>query len=81
MAVELVGYKRFESKGKKYCVANIARDFGRNAQDCYGKEVESIFIPSAQVDYLSPSDIGKSLELDYEISGTRAYLTNVTVMD
>ena len=36
-------------------------------------------MPEEQYDFLKPEHIGKEVKLDYELSGGRAYLVNVTV--
>ena len=80
---KLVGYKIITSKksGKDFCVASVVQDVSEreNESGCIGKKVDEIFLPEAQLDLLTPSDIGKELLLDYELSGGRAYLVNVAV--
>ena len=73
---KLVGYRRFTSKknGKDYCVAEI-----ETASGAVGCKTEQIFMPEEQYDFLKPEHIGKDVKLDYELSGGRAYLVNVTV--
>lgn len=77
---KLVGYKKFVSKkGKEFCVANVVspytdRDIER---DCVGSKVEEIFMPDNMCNFFSPSDIGRELDLSYEINGGRAYLCGV----
>jgi len=36
-------------------------------------------MPEEQYNLLKESDLGKEIQLDYELSGGRAYLVNVTV--
>lgn len=79
----LVGFKHFTSKkGVSYCVANVVSSYNdREIQnDCVGSKVEEVFLPEEQKDYLKPSDIGKKVNLDYEISGGRAYLLRLEVV-
>lgn len=81
--VKLVGYNRFTSKknGKDYCVAHVLKDLSERDKDSgfVGAKVDSFFMPEKFYDLLKPSDVGKELLLDYELSGTRAYLVNVCV--
>lgn len=80
---KLVGYRRFTSKknGKDYCVAEVETPFStrETSSGAVGCKTEQIFIPEDQYDLLKPADIGKEIKLDYELSGGRAYLVNVTV--
>ena len=73
---KLVGYKKITSKksGKVQDVSEREKENG-----FIGQKVDEIFLPEAQLDLLKPSDIGKELLLDYELSGGRAYLVNVAV--
>ena len=81
---KLVGYKRFTSKknGKDYCVANVITTYNQRNIDagCVGNAVEEIFMPDELYDLLKPGDVGKELQLDYELSGGRAYLVDVSVI-
>ena len=80
---KLVGFRRFTSKknGKDYCVAEVETPFNarETANGAVGCKTEQIFMPEDQYDFLKPEHIGKELKLDYELSGGRAYLVNVTV--
>ena len=80
---KLLGYKKITSKksGKQFCVASIASDPTPRdkEQGLVGQKVEDIFLPEDQLDLLRPSDIGKELIVDYQISQGRAFIVNVTV--
>lgn len=80
---KLVGYKKITSKksGKEFCVASVVQDTSDREKEngFIGQKVDEIFLPESQIDFLKPSDIGKELLLDYELSGNRAYLVNVAV--
>lgn len=80
---KLVGYKKITSKksGKEFCVASVVQDVSEREKEngFIGQKVDEIFLPEVQLDLLKPSDIGKELLLDYELSGGRAYLVNVAV--
>lgn len=80
---KLVGYKKITSKksGKDFCVASVVQDVSEREKEngFIGQKVDEILLPEAQLDLLKPSDIGKELLLDYELSGGRAYLVNVAV--
>lgn len=80
---KLVGFKHFTSKkGANFCVANVVTEYSAReiTIDCVGSKVEEIFLPADQLTYLIPSDIGKEVRLEYEISGGRAYLTKFEVV-
>lgn len=80
---KLLGYKKITSKksGKLFCVASVVSDLTENDKrnGAVGQKVEDVFLPEEQTDLLRPADIGKELILDYQISGGRAFLVNVTV--
>lgn len=82
---KLVGYKKFVSKknGKTYCVAEVVQDLSAREIEngSVGQKVDEIFLPEDKLDLLKITDIGKELTLDYELSGGRAYLVNVTVVN
>lgn len=78
----LVGFKRFKSKkGSPLCVALVARKFTAQENDrgSFGCDMDSVFVPSEQYDYLEVSDIGKPVDLQYDIVSGRAYLRSITV--
>lgn len=80
---KLVGFRRFSSKknGKDYCVAEVVSPFSQRelANGCCGQKTEQIFMPEEQYNLLKESDLGKEIQFEYELSGGRAYLVNVTV--
>lgn len=80
---KLVGYKKITSKksGKEFCVASVVQDVSEREKEngFIGQKVDELFLPESQLNLLKPSDIGKELSLDYELSGSRAYLVNVAV--
>lgn len=80
---KLLGYKRFTSKknGKEFCVACVVQDFSDREKEngSVGQKVDEIFMPENQYNLLKPEHIGKELVLDYELSGGRAYLVNVSI--
>lgn len=80
---KLLGYQKGVSKksGNAYCMIYVVSDFSDNEKSngAQGSKVESLFLPSDQVDILKPVDIGKEVILGYSISGGRAFLNNVTV--
>lgn len=79
----LVGFKRFKSKkGNDLCVASVSTPFSPadNARGCYGDDVQSVFLPDNLIDYLQPEDVGKKVQLSYNIANGRAYLIDFTVV-
>lgn len=81
--MKLVGFKRFVSKkdGTEYCVANVVSEYSprENLNGCYGSKVEEVFLPAEKASVLKPSDIGKDIRMEYEVSGGRAYLIDFAV--
>ena len=82
---KLVGFKKFASKkeGTRYCVMQIVGDFSQRdlANGCVGQKVEEVFCPADMVDTINQTHVGKEVKLDYELSGSRAYLVGVTFVD
>lgn len=80
----LVGYKRFNSKDgkKRYCVAEIVSEFSQReaSNGSVGSKAEEVFLPEDKVDYLNPSHIGKEIKFDYELTGGRAYIVDVSII-
>lgn len=80
---KLVGYKKITSKksGKHFCVASVLSDLSprEKEQGAVGQKVEEIFLPEEQIDFLKPADIGKEFFVNYNISGGRAYVSDVSV--
>ena len=79
----LVNYKRFKSKkGNDVCTATIIRaPFPYELrQNQVGDSCETIFMPSDQLNYLKPADIGRDVELHYDVQGRFSTLTEVVVL-
>lgn len=78
----LVGFKRFKSKkGNPLCIAIISREFTaqENERGSFGCDLESVYVPSEQYDYLGIADIGKPVTTQYDIIGGHAYLRHIEV--
>ena len=81
---KLVGYKNFTSKkGVDYCVAEVVSEATeRDKQNgLVGCKVEEIFLPEDKINFFNPSHIGKEVKFDYELSGGRAYLVDVSIVN
>lgn len=80
---KLLGYSKGVSKknGSPFCMIHVVSDFTPTeiANGSQGSKVDTLFMPQNQVDDLKPTDIGKEIFLDYNISNGRAFLDNVTV--
>lgn len=80
---KLIGYRRFTGKnGKSYCVANVTSDFSPRdvANGAAGLAVKEVFLPDNLLDYLKPADVDKECHLEYEITGSRAFLVGFSVV-
>lgn len=82
---KLVGLKKFASKkdGTRYCVMQIVGDFSQRdiESGCSGQKVEEVFAPADMVDRINASHVGKEVKLDFELSGSRAFLVGVSFVD
>lgn len=79
----LVGYRNIKTKkGEEFTLASIVQDLSdrEKANGAVGQKVDDVWLPKEQYNTLKPEDIGKELKLDYELSGGRAYLVNVSVL-
>ena len=82
--MRLVGFNRFKSKnGEMFCVANVVTPYTEREKryDNFGEKVDTVFLPPEKVNYLKESDIGKEVEVSYDISGGRAYIVDFKVID
>ena len=83
MEKKLIGFKRLEDKKqKKYCIAYVGMPYKSDRVadgSAAGFEVDSLFMPDDQYDYLKSDDVGKEVTTDYDIVGRRAYLRKLTV--
>lgn len=80
---KLVGFKRFTSKkGKRYCVIHLVTPYGQRDLDdgCFGSQAEDIFLPDDLFDLLTVKDLNKDVEVIYEISSGRAFVTDLKVL-
>ena len=81
---KLVGYKNFTSKkGKDYCVAEVVSEATERDKlnGLVGCKVEEVFLPEDKLNFFNPSHIGKEVKFDYELSGGRAYLVDVSIVN
>ena len=80
---QLIGYHRFTSrKNQKFCVAYVMVPFSQREieNDYVGSKVDELFLPDDMYDLLVPADIGKDVEIEYSISGGRAYVDDFRVV-
>lgn len=79
---QLIGLKKFKSKLGKDCFVAVLvvpvteRDMTYGA---VGSKVEEQFLDEKQYKALSPSDFGKEVVREFQVSGGRAFLTEFTV--
>lgn len=45
-----------------------------------GLAVKEVFLPDNLLDYLKPADVDKECHLEYEITGSRAFLVGFSVV-
>lgn len=79
---KLVGYRNITTKkGKEFTLASVVSDFSAREVNngAVGQKVEDLWLPEDCTNMFKPTDIGKELKLDYELSSGRAYLVGVTV--
>lgn len=80
--IKLVGYRNITTKkGKEFTLASVVSDFSQREKEkgAVGQKVDDIWLPEDCANMFKPTDIGKELNLDYELSSGRAYLVSVAV--
>lgn len=85
MKAILLNLHKFHStkKDKDYCVIQILRDITQNERDngFFGKQVgEQHFLPDSLVNKFTNTDVGKSIELVYEVVGGKANLVDINIL-
>lgn len=78
----LVGFKKFKSKaGIDLCVAQIVADATEREMmyGLVGQSVQEVFLPQEYINVIKPEHIGHEIELFYEASGSRAYISGVKI--
>ncbi len=81
MVAKLLGYRCGKSKaGNAYMMAFVSSEFSAReiADGALGEKAETVFIPVASQGKVTPQDVGHDIDLIYEISGGKAYLTDCT---
>lgn len=82
MRATLVGYKVGMGKsGRQYCMLHLlvpgsVRD---EMSGQIGSKVEQAFVPQEQVNMFTREHVGCEVDLEYEVSGGRAFLIHVEV--
>lgn len=83
MATVLVGIKSGKSKkGNDYTMIHIVQDYSEvdKANGAHGSSVDTVFLPDVLAKQISPSDIGKKIELGYSVISGRASICKIEVL-
>ena len=83
MATVLVGIKSGTSKkGNPYTMIHIVQDYSEvdKANGAYGSCVESVFLPDVLAKQVSPSDIGKKINIGYSVFAGRANVASIEIV-
>lgn len=78
----LIGLKTFKSKKGQDCYVAVIETPFTDRERSYGSmgcKAEEQFIDKDIYDTLSPADFGKEVIRDFDVSGGRAYLRDLTV--
>lgn len=81
----LLGVKKFSSSKsgtqKDYEVIVVSSPFNARSVEngCFGSDVTEMFLPEKLHGRLTSDNIGHEIVLDYEITGTKAYLTGFSI--
>ncbi|MCH5272734.1 MAG: hypothetical protein J1E35_03580 [Lachnospiraceae bacterium] len=80
MAKKVVGYSEFNSKSGGLCrVVTVSEPYNERQKQkgAVGLKCEDIFLPSDCTLKVTEKDIGREVNIDYEISSGRAYVIGV----
>lgn len=83
MAKTLIGYKEFKSKKGELCrVATVSEPYTEFAKKngAVGVRVEDIFVPSGVKFSATEADMGREVDISYDVMGNRAYVTDITYL-
>lgn len=84
MSVQLLNIHKFTSKaGKSYCIIQYLRPINSaERKNGYFGELISVeqFLPESCIDSLNAQDVGKNIELVYEVVDGKAYLIDIKVL-
>lgn len=84
MAKKVVGYNEFNSKSGGTCrVVTVSEPYSARmiAKGAIGSKCEEIFLPDDCTLIITEKDIGRELNIDYEINSGRAYVVGVAYAD
>lgn len=84
MATVLVGIKSGKSKkGNDYTMIHIVQDYSDvdKANGACGSSVETVFLPDVLARQISPSDIGKKINIGYSVFAGRASVASIEVLN
>lgn len=75
---KLIGYKKFSNHKGNYCIMDVQVDYSAREKErgSVGSRVESFFVPEDKQHLLTPECIGKQIQIDYEVVGSRAYMSD-----
>ena len=80
---KLIGYARFTSKKGNECfVLEIQKPFAKYQKEhwqCVGESHESVYVPTSAGEKIKPTDIGKEITFEYEVSGGKASVTDLYI--
>lgn len=82
----LKGFKKFKSKkGDSFCVLYVEDDFSPNdklnSDEVAGLATESMFVDASVASKITAKDIGKKILPQITLSGGKAYVVDVTVVN
>lgn len=83
MATVLVGIKSGKSKkGNDYTMIHIVKDYSEidKTNGAYGSKVDTLFLPEVLAKQVSPSDVGKKIEVSYSVYAGRANICGIEVI-
>lgn len=73
----LLGVKKFTSKkGENYCTLELEIPFNQReiTNGCKGSRVESVFVPTELMDKVDTLVVGKPINIQYDVIGSKAYI-------
>lgn len=78
---KLIGYKEFTSKKGNVCrMITVLEPYHSVSDKLMGERAEDIFVPDTCTHVFTAKDIGKNVDVSYDIQGSFARVSDIKVL-